>query len=279
MRRLMKGLAVVLVVVAPVLSGDVVMAADGSTGSGGSSSGTIWAGVQTGTPPSSLNGAGTVCRWSPETAYDSTTGTGSRTPITMRLNGLRYRLFNRTCGSRRRLVWIPQVSPRQLASQSSLLVYGKLPRPGFRFAPSIDDSVVKVGTWFWTDPNAWKPVTATAWIPTPNGIIWTRTTATPITMRFDTDDAVHIGGGRGSASCFGPGLPWSPMVGDQIASPCTYTFHHASTSRPGGRFPAVMSTTWAITWTSNVGAGGVLPPYTNSTPVTVRVRELQALVG
>jgi hypothetical protein len=40
----------------------------------------------------------------------------------------------------------------------------------------------------------------------------------------------------------------------------------------------LMSITWAISWTSNVGVGGVLPPYTNSTPTTVRVRELQALV-
>lgn len=277
MRRLIA--CVSLVAVGLTSIGVVAHAADGSTGSGGSNNGTIWAGVQTSAPPSSLNGSGTACRWAPETAYDSSTGTGSRTPITMRLNGLRYRLFNRTCNGRRRLVWIPQLSPRQLATQSSLLVYGKLPRPGFRFAPSTDDAVVKVGTWIWTDPSAWKPVTATAWIPTPTGIIWTRTTATPITMRFDTDDAVHMGGGRGNTTCLGPGVPWTPVAGDTASSPCSYTYRHASSSRPGGRFPATMSITWAITWTSNVGAGGILPPYTNSANLTVRVRELQALVG
>ena len=257
----------------------VAHAADGGTGSGGSNGGTIWAGVQTSAPPSSLNGGGSACRWAPETAYDSSTGTGSRTPITMRLNGLRYRLFNRTCNGRRRLVWIPQLSARQLATQSSLLVYGKLPRPGFRFAPSADDVVVKLGTWIWTDPSAWKPVTATAWIPTPTGIIWTRTTATPITMRFDTDDAVYAGGGRGNTTCLGPGVPWTPLAGDITTSPCSYSYRHASSSRPSGRFPATMSVTWAITWTSNVGAGGVLPPYTNSANLTVRVRELQALTA
>lgn len=276
MRRLITGATVLVAALLVVPS--AVEAADGSTGSGGSSGGTIWAGVQTGTPPNSLNGTGNVCRWTPETAYDSTTGTGSRTPITMRLNGLRYRLFNRTCNGRRRLVWIPQVSARQLATQSSLLVYGRLPRPGFNFAPSIDDVVVKVGTWMWTNPDAWKPVTATAWIPTPTGIIWTRTTATPITMRFDTEDAVQAGGGRGNMSCLGPGVPWTPLLGDSADSPCHYTYRHASVANPGGRFAAAMSITWAISWTSNVGAGGILPPYTNSAPTTVRVRELQALV-
>jgi hypothetical protein len=276
MRRLI-ALATCLLVCALSPVG-VAHAADGATGSGGSNGGTIWAGVQTSTPPSSLDGSGGVCRWAAETAYDSSTGTGSRTPITMRLNGLRYRLFNRTCNGRRRLVWIPQLSPRQLATQSSLLVYGKLPRPGFRFAPSADDVVVKVGTWIWTDPSAWKPVTATAWIPTPTGIIWTRTTATPITMQFDTDDAIYPGGGRGNTTCLGPGVPWTPLAGDTLSSPCSYTYRHASSSRPGGRFPATMSVTWAITWTSNVGAGGILPPYTNSANLTVRVRELQALV-
>lgn len=268
-----------LVVGATIGVASPTLAADGSTGSGGSSGGTIWAGVQTGTPPASLNSAGAVCKWAPETAYDSSTGTGSRNPITMRLNGLRYRLFNRTCNGRRRLVWIPQVSPRQLATQSSLLVYGKLPRPSFSFAPSIDDAVVKVGTWIWTNPSAWKPVTATAWIPTPNGIIWTKTTATPVLMRFDTDDSVHLGGGRGSMSCVGPGVQWSPLLGDIPTSPCNYTYRHASVARPGGRFAATMSITWAISWTSNVGAGGLLPPYTNSSATSVRVRELQALVG
>jgi len=277
MRRLIA--LVSCVVVCMVSFVGVAHAADGGTGSGGSSGGTIWAGVQTSAPPSSLNGGGGACRWAPETAYDSSTGTGSQTPITMRLNGLRYRLFNRTCNGRRRLVWIPQLSARQLATQSSLLVYGKLPRPGFRFAPSADDVVVKVGTWIWTDPSAWKPVTATAWIPTPTGIIWTRTTATPITMRFDTDDAVYAGGGRGSTMCLGPGVPWTPLAGDTTTSPCSYSYRHASSSRPGGRFPATMSVTWAITWTSNVGAGGVLPPYTNSANLTVRVRELQALTA
>jgi len=150
-RRLIALLACVVVSTTSLVG--VAQAADGGTGSGGSSGGTIWAGVQTSTPPSSLNGGGSVCRWAAETAYDSSTGTGSRTPITMRLNGLRYRLFNRTCNGRRRLVWIPQLSPRQLATQSSLLVYGKLPRPGFRFAPSADEMVVKVGTWIWTDPH------------------------------------------------------------------------------------------------------------------------------
>lgn len=277
MRRLIA--LVSCVIVGTVSFVGVAHAADGGTGSGGSNGGTIWAGVQTSAPPSSLNGGGSACRWAPETAYDSSTGTGSRTPITMRLNGLRYRLFNRTCNGRRRLVWIPQLSARQLATQSSLLVYGKLPRPGFRFAPSADDVVVKVGTWIWTDPSAWKPVTATAWIPTPTGIIWTRTTATPITMRFDTDDSVYAGGGRGNTTCLGPGVPWTPLAGDTTTSPCSYSYRHASSSRPSGRFPATMSVTWAITWTSNVGAGGVLPPYTNSANLTVRVRELQALTA
>lgn len=262
-----------------LLVGSLACASDGQSGSGGAASGVIWAGVQSTTPPSS-GGArdGEGCRWSPESAHDANDRRpGSRRVTTIR-NGVRYRLFTRTCRGSSRLVWIPELSPRQLAGQASVMVQGRLPRPNFSFAPTIDRLVVEVGTWIWADRSSWKPISATAWIPTPSGLIWARTTATPVLMGFTTPDDPRSTARRRSMSCLGPGAPWSTVVGDGFASPCTFTYEHASSAQSGGVYRAETSITWAIRWTSNVGVGGVLPPFTTRRSVTVRVQELQALV-
>lgn len=280
MRRLIRLLAVGIVSIATtVFAGPIARAADGQSGSGGASGGVIWAGVQSTTPPAaggSRDGEG--CRWSPETAHDANNRRPGASRVTTIRNGVRYRLFTRTCRGSSRLVWIPELSPRQLAGQASVMVQGRLPRPNFSFAPTIDRMVVEIGTWIWADRSSWKPISATAWIPTPSGLIWARTTATPVLMGFTTPDDAMTSSRRRSMSCFGPGLPWSSVAGDGLSSPCTFTYEHASSSQAGGVYRAETSITWAIRWTSNVGVGGVLPPFTTRRTVTVRVQELQALV-
>jgi len=250
-------------------------AADG-TGSGGASGGTIWAGVQTGTPPT--EGSGSSCTWNIETGYDSGFGEGSAEPITMRIGDIDYVLYSRTCGGSSTVVWIPQLDVGQLAEQASILVMNQLGAPAVRTAPPLDANVVTVGTWIWAEPSWWRPVSATAWLPTPDGIVWARTTAVPTTLNFRTEDSLVAGAPMRTVTCFGPGEPWEWSSGDEIESSCSYTYEHASTSRPGGRFDASVAVDWEISWESNAGSGGTLPNHSSSASLRVTVHELQALM-
>ena len=254
-----------------------VEAADGSIGSGGSGEGLIWAGVQFSTSqPSSTSSS--QYTWRTLTTYDM--NLGSDTYITKVVNGIRYRLYERIAqdGSRT-LVWVPMVETRQLARQAAVQVRSLLPAPRLRMAPPADAGVVKVGTWIWLDAANWVPVSVYAWVPTETGPIWARTTATPTTMTFSTqDDGTPTGTRRGSVTCRGPGRVWQPSDGDDAVSNCMYTYRHASTSRPEGVFAATVSVTWRIAWTSNAGSGGSLPNEVLTAPVAVTVDEIQALV-
>lgn len=253
-----------------------VAAIDGS-GSGGAADGSIWAGVQTGTPPS--EGSASTCTWAIESGYDSSTGEGSEDPITMTMNGVEYILYTRSCSGWSTVVWVPQLDPAQLAQQASVLVRAQLSSPAVHLAPPADAGVVTVATWIWADRSWWKPVSATAWLPTPGGVIWARATATPVRMTFSTEDSVDDGRSRRSVVCDGPGDVWDPSKGDDRESDCSYTYRHASTSHASGRFDASVAVDWEISWRSNVGPGGRLPGYTTNMSMRVTVQELQALVG
>lgn len=276
--RLTSGLVKVLAttVMCAVVVPTHVRATDGA-GSGGAGEGTIWAGVQTGSPRS--EGSATVCTWTIESGYDSTSGEGSDDPITTTIDGIEYVLYSRNCGGGSSVVWVPQLSPSQLAEQASVLVRGRLSSPAVHFAPPSDAGVVTVPTWIWADRSWWHSVSATAWLPTPGGVVWARTTATPVRLTFTTEDSLRAGDSRRSVVCDGPGDEWNQSIGDEGESDCSYTYHHASTTRTSGRFDASVAVDWEISWQSNVGVGGRLPGYTTSSSIDVTVRELQALVG
>ena len=251
-------------------------AADGAIGSGGSGEGLIWAGVQFSTSmPSS--GTSSQYTWRTKTTYDM--NLGYDTYITKVVDGIRYRLYERIGPDGTKLVWLPIVESSQLAQQAAVQVRSLLPKPRLRMAPPAEAGVVTVSTWLWLDSFNWVPVSVYAWVPTESGPIWARTTATPVGFTFSTqDDGTPSGSRRGTASCSGPGQVWQPRNGDDATSPCMYTYRHSSTSRTNGVFTGTVAVRWRVAWTSNAGSGGSLPNEVISTPVTVRVDELQALV-
>lgn len=278
-RMSLLGLLVSLVV---MMCADVhrqVLAIDAPVGSGGTSGDTIWAGIQTSSPPGGSGRDSSGFRWVPATIYDS--GIGATTGITKLVGSIRYDLYERhSPDGQMTLVWIPRPSTAQLAQNAAILVRGRLPQPSVMTAPPTDNVVVNVGMWIWADTNWWRPVTAMAWVPTVFGSAWARTTATPVRLRFiSQDDGTTNGGLVGSMECDGPGFEWSVAFGDEVSSPCMYTYQHSSVSRDGGVFVGVVSVDWEISWTSNSGTGGILPSYTTSSFVAVNVDELQALVG
>ncbi|MBU3689600.1 MAG: hypothetical protein B7C54_00555 [Acidimicrobiales bacterium mtb01] len=253
-------------------------ASAGSEQWAGSGDGSIWAGVQTGTPDSAGTWNGVACSWTVETAYDSGIGSGSNAPISMEIDGIEYVLYTRTCGTSWSSVWVPQISEAQLGQQASALVRASIPAPRLQMAPNANSAVVLVSTWFWADSTWWRPVSATAWIPTPDGVIWATAVATPSTITFATEDSVVDSAITESVTCIGPGPDWNLGWGDDLDSPCSYEYEHASTAHPSGRFDARVSVAWTIEWTSSSGAGGSLPGWTSSSSLLVRVQELHALV-
>ena len=277
-RMSLLGLLVSLVV---MLCADVhrqVLAIDAPVGSGGTNGDTIWAGIQTSSPPSGSGRDSSGFRWVPAIIYDS--GIGATTGITKLVGSIRYDLYQRhTPDGQMTLVWIPRPSTVQLAQNAAILVRGRLPQPSVMTAPPTNQVVVNVGMWMWADTDWWHSVTAMAWVPTVFGSAWARTTATPVRLRFiSQDDGTANGGLVGAMECAGPGTQWNVAIGDEATSPCMYTYQHSSVSRDGGVFVGVVSVDLEISWTSNTGGSGSLPSYTTSSFMAVKVDELQALV-
>lgn len=273
--RLLRAFTVVTLVSSLAAIDRVAEAADSATGGAGGD--TLWAGVQTGTPPSGGGVDGGGCRWKWATIYDSRLG--SSTFITKNVGGVNYDLYERHCPSGMTLVWIPRISGATLARNASALVAARLPAPSVSMAPAADRVVVDVSTWLWADATWWSPVTATAWVPGLFGPVWARTTATPVRITFITqDDPSVVGGSVGSVVCEGRGVEWTVDKGDDVTSPCAYTYRHSSVHRDGGVFVALVVVDWDTRFTSSTGASGALSPLHTSTFMTVRVDELQALV-
>jgi len=246
------------------------------SGTGGVVDGVIFAGVQT-SMKMPIQGTSSTHVWRKMIAHDA--GIGRSGNISKVVDGIRYLLYERIGPNSRDLVWVAQATPRQLAQRAAITVRSRLARPKMSMAPSPDAGVVNASSWLWIDPVLWVPVSAFAWIPGDSGPLWARTTATPVSITFTTqDDGSPTGSKTGSVTCNGPGRPWQPSMGDDVRSGCSYTYRHSSVSRPNGAFDATVAVQWRISWTSNTGGGGSLPVERTTTQMSVRVDELQALV-
>lgn len=262
--------------VALVCSGRSESAGAADSATGGVNEGVIFAGVQT-SSSMPTQGASSPYIWKKLVTYDA--GIGLTTNISKVVDGIRYFLYERIGPDSRDLVWVAQATPRQLAQRAAVTVRSRLARPKVSMAPPPDAGVVNVSSWLWIDPVLWVPVSVFAWIPGDSGPIWARTTATPVSITFTTqDDGTASGSRTGRVTCTGPGRRWQSSDGDNARSGCMYTYRHSSISRPTGRFDARLDVQWRVSWTSSGGGGGSLPAEQTTTSMTVRVDELQALV-
>lgn len=199
---------------------------------------------------------------------------GARAGLTTReWNGIMWLLYECERDGRTTLIWLPDVSVESVAESSRNLVSELVPTLEEGFSPSPRKGLVKTPTWFWVNPLMWRPVSVTARVPTPRGIISITTTATPESLEF------HPGDGRGdTVECDGPGLPWSPILPAFIQSECQYEYPIPSTIRQDGVFRARLDVVWSITWRTNVGTSGRLPDLRLGSTHSVRIRELQAVL-
>lgn len=166
--------------------------------------------------------------------------------------------------------WVPDggalaLDPAVLARQAVSMLH--LPRLTVQLSPAAPaPQVVNVATWFWVDPDGWKPRSATASVP---GMSVTAT-ATPVSAQWVT--------GQGKPeTCAGPGTPFTKGMDPTAASPtCGYTYQAPSDAAPGGVFPLRVTVTWQVRW---VGAGqtGTAGPLTTTATIAVTVREAPAV--
>jgi len=199
---------------------------------------------------------------------------GARAGLTTReWNGISWLLYECERDGQTTLIWLPDVSVESVAESSRSVVNELVPTLEEGFSPSPRKGLVKTPTWFWVNPLMWRPVSVTARVPTPRGIISVTTTATPESLEF------HPGDGRGdTVECDGPGLPWSPILPAFIQSECQYEYPIPSTIRQDGVFRARLDVVWTITWRTNVGTSGRLPDLRLGSTHSLRIRELQAVL-
>lgn len=142
-----------------------------------------------------------------------------------------------------------------------------LPFPTISMNPA-GDQVVHVDTWLWIDDAMWqthsKSVTA--------GGVTTTVTAAPRRVIWD------LGNGD-TVVCDGPGTPYDASIpSDEQTTDCSYTYTHTSAGQPGDAFQATATIEWTVDWTvTGAPGGGPLPALFTSSPVAVRVAEMQAL--
>jgi hypothetical protein len=227
---------------------EAVVVSDGSGGSGGGGS-----------------GSGVTCTY--EVPH------GDPVQLYRTIDGVPYELNFRHCSDGTLTVlWIPQVSGTDLAAIARDEVRRRLPLPRLRSAPQPERGVVQVGTWIWVEPEIWRPVTATATIPGLSATV----TATPRRLGFDPGDGHH---GTGAITCDGPGKPWLPAYGDELASNCMYTYRHASSLSPTGTWTATTSIEWDVAFAATDGSTDDLGRLTTRADQPMSVGEIQGLIS
>ncbi len=184
-------------------------------------------------------------------------------------------LFTQTCGATVRGVWIAPKPAVRLARAPLVPAFMPkwVPSPSPQSAPPNNTTFVKLGTWFWTD-TVWEDVVAHAHTLDADGnTVWAETTAHPVGLRFDPGD------GNPAKTCTGPGEVYQPDFGDELETPCMYTYLHSSVMAPDGEaYQAKLSIEWEITFRSSDGPAESLGSMLTTVDFPFAVREIHALV-
>ncbi len=168
----------------------------------------------------------------------------------------------------------PLPTPAELAAQAFEQL--RLPLPVPRYSPNVrlpdgrNATIVGENTWIWTERSAWTTAVRKVQV----GPVWAQVTAVPQRMTFDS-------GAGGTASCSGPGTPYSRSAGLHTASPdCGFVYSVSSYGLPSDQVRAEWSIAWSVQWTGSDGTtavGGEFPEMLSRTSATYSVAEIQAL--
>jgi len=177
-------------------------------------------------------------------------------------------------------VWLPQPpaglgpTPAELAQRAfdSLTLTkpstGRYPVGTLKNGQSY--TVVHAYTWYFSDPNDFKTLSARA----AAGPVWAQVTVTPVALTFTPGD------GNGQVSCAGPGTAWNSSYGVWAASPsgCDYQYPHSSIHEPNGQVTATYGINWQVTWVGSGNTAGTLPDQRTTSNSTFAVAEVESVV-
>jgi hypothetical protein len=164
------------------------------------------------------------------------------------------------------MAYLPEgglVDPEALALQALESV--SVPEPVIGTSPPAGDLVVHVPTWLWVSGGWWDAYSATA----SAGRVTSTVTVAPT-------QAVWTSGDGMTTTCTGPGVAWAPGLPEH-ATDCSHTYTSPSDGERGGTFELSVTVELDVSWSSNTGAGGVLPAMSREVSEAVRVGEIQAI--
>lgn len=193
--------------------------------------------------------------------------------ITREWQGLTWSLYTCQRDETSQFAWLPDISTEEVAESTRSVVRELIPMLTENFSPTPQRGVVKTPTWFWVNALLWRPVSVTARVPTPRGVLAVTTTATPETLEFSPGDGIGD-----TVECDGPGLPWTSFLSLVAQSECQYEYMVPSSTRSDGVFRARLDVVWKITYRTNFGVSGQLPDVRLGGSHSMRIRELQAVV-
>jgi hypothetical protein len=269
---LLSALTAVGLVTLPAPRAEGAPGTGGAGGSGSNEDGTLVAGVTVVTEGGDSGGSG--CHWERIEGEIGVPGLGVGKVPYVDEDGVTTNLWKRTCDARVEWFLIPETDPEDLLPRLLEEVKStRLPAPVPTFLaldPVNNWAYVTVPLDFRAGGDSWGPVSVTASL----GPVWATITAEPVGLTFDPGDP----NGPGPVVCSGD----APVAGYDPAVPgqCSYTYVNASSTSPfdGYHFQTTTSIEWAISWTSSIGAGGALDPYSTSASALLAVAEVKGLV-
>ena len=121
-------------------------------------------------------------------------------------------------------------------------------------------------TYYWTSVDRWVTKSATA----NDGAQTATVTATPSALDFDPGD------GSGTATCDGPGRPWTTSDGNEAPDDgaCGYQYRRV-TSSP---LTSTQTLVWTLTWKVSGDAGALPGTFSTSTSGQLNVMQIQTVV-
>ena len=172
---------------------------------------------------------------------------------------------------------LPPPDPAVLAAQA--IAQLSIPMPAANVAPDPEQLAVNFWTYLWTDDPG--PVSTTVEL---RGV-----SVTAVAVLSSVDWVMGEpakGGGPAEVTCSGAGSPPPSnatfLVNGGPPPACGYVYRLRSTAaRTGGteRWPVTVTSTWAVTWTSNTGAAGSDELISPSSLALVRVGEYRTVGG
>lgn len=160
----------------------------------------------------------------------------------------------------------PGVSARALARSALSRVPYTI--PAAQMAPAVDgEQITGLPTWLWLDPTSWQSVEAEAGVP---GVSVT-VTASPTRTVWDMGDGTTV-------ECAGSGVPWDAAGPDSQQTDCSHVYQDVSAGESGGRYEGSVTVMWSVAWEASTGEEGTFPEGSSSSPFSVLVTEMQAVV-